>query len=75
MAVTCLVLFFGLLFLLPLLRGLTSFHWLAVFDSFYRAGSLVFGGGHVVLPLLEREVVQIGWVSKEDFLAGYGATQ
>lgn len=74
-AIFCLALFFALLFGLPLLRNITSFHWLAVFDSFYRAGSLVFGGGHVVLPLLEREVVPTGWLSKEDFLAGYGATQ
>ena len=44
----------------------------AVFDSFFRAGALVFGGGHVVLPLLEAEVVQPGWVSATDFLAGYG---
>lgn len=48
---------------------------MAIFDSFYRSGSLVFGGGHVVLPLLEREVVPSGWVSQADFLAGYGATQ
>ncbi|KZE39361.1 ChrA protein [Brevibacillus parabrevis] len=75
LAVTCLLLFFGLLILLPILRGVISFHWLAVFDSFYRAGSLVFGGGHVVLPLLEREVVPTGWLSKEDFLAGYGVAQ
>jgi chromate transporter len=75
LAISCLAIFFGLLFLLPFLRGYTSFEWLAVFDSFYRAGSLVFGGGHVVLPLLEREVVPIGWVNKEAFLAGYGATQ
>lgn len=74
-AVISLVLFFLLLFGLPLIRNLASFHWLAVFDSFYRAGSLVFGGGHVVLPLLEREVVPTGWLNKEDFLAGYGATQ
>jgi chromate transporter len=75
LAVSCLVVFFGLLFLLPFLRSFTSFEWLAVFDSFYRAGSLVFGGGHVVLPLLEREVVPIGWITPEAFLAGYGATQ
>ncbi|MEW9670539.1 chromate transporter [Ammoniphilus sp. 3BR4] len=74
-AVISLVLFFLLLFGLPLIRNLASSHWLAVFDSFYRAGSLVFGGGHVVLPLLEREVVPTGWLNKEDFLAGYGATQ
>lgn len=47
----------------------------ALFDAFYRAGSLVFGGGHVVLPLLEAETVGRGWVTSEDFLAGYGATQ
>ncbi len=74
-AVFSLVLFFVLLFGLPLARNLASYEWLAVFDSFYRAGSLVFGGGHVVLPLLEREVVPTGWLSKEAFLAGYGATQ
>ena len=48
---------------------------LAVLDSFYRAGSLVFGGGHVVLPLLQSEVVAPGWVTNETFLAGYGAAQ
>jgi chromate transporter len=48
---------------------------LALFDSFYRAGSLVFGGGHVVLPLLQAEVVPPGWVSGEQFLAGYGMAQ
>ncbi|WP_434082219.1 chromate transporter [Escherichia coli] len=44
-------------------------------DSFYRVGSLVFGGGHVVLPLLQAEVVPSGWVNNESFLAGYGAAQ
>ena len=48
---------------------------LALFDSFYRVGSLVFGGGHVVLPLLNETVVQNGWVSEDRFLAGYGAAQ
>jgi chromate transporter len=48
---------------------------LEIFDRFYRAGSLVFGGGHVVLPLLEREVVAPGWVTHDQFLAGYGAAQ
>jgi chromate transporter len=71
----CLTLFFGLLILLPVLRELTSSSWVASFDSFYRSGSLVFGGGHVVLPLLEREFVPSGWLSKEDFLAGYGLAQ
>lgn len=58
---------------LPLLAG-QSQGW-AVLDSFYRAGSLVFGGGHVVLPLLQAEVVNPGWVSPDQFLAGYGAAQ
>lgn len=74
-AIFCLMLFLGLLVLLPILREVTSLHWIAMFDSFYRSGSLVFGGGHVVLPLLEREFVPNGWVSKEAFLAGYGAAQ
>lgn len=74
-AIICLILFFSLLFLLPILREITSINWIAMFDSFYRSGSLVFGGGHVVLPLLEREFVPTGWLSEEAFLAGYGATQ
>ncbi|TMU87596.1 chromate transporter [Bacillus sp. BHET2] len=74
-AMICLSLFFGLLILLPILRGVTSLQWVALFDSFYRSGSLVFGGGHVVLPLLEREFVPTGWLSEESFLAGYGAAQ
>lgn len=74
-AVICLSLFFGLLILLPILREVTSLSWIAMFDSFYRSGSLVFGGGHVVLPLLEREFVPTGWISEEAFLAGYGAAQ
>lgn len=71
----CLLLFFGLLFLLPIIKEATGSYWIAMFDSFYRSGSLVFGGGHVVLPLLEQEFVPTGWVSEEAFLAGYGATQ
>lgn len=71
----CLILFFGLLIALPIIREATSIKWIAMFDSFYRSGSLVFGGGHVVLPLLEREFVPTGWLSGEAFLAGYGATQ
>jgi chromate transporter len=74
-AVVCLIIFLSLLISLPLLREVSSSHWIAMFDSFYRSGSLVFGGGHVVLPLLEREVVSGGWISSEDFLTGYGATQ
>ncbi|WP_373894217.1 chromate efflux transporter [Virgibacillus sp. CBA3643] len=70
-----LTLFFGLLIFLPILRNLTSIEWVALFDSFYRSGSLVFGGGHVVLPLLEQEFVPAGWLSEQEFLAGYGAAQ
>ncbi|HWL23137.1 MAG TPA: chromate efflux transporter, partial [Ureibacillus sp.] len=73
--IVCLTLFFGLLILLPILKEITASHWVAMFDSFYRSGSLVFGGGHVVLPLLEREFVPTGWISEEAFLAGYGVTQ
>ena len=71
----CLLLFFGLLIFLPFIREMTGSYWVAMFDSFYRSGSLVFGGGHVVLPLLEQEFVPSGWLSEESFLAGYGATQ
>jgi len=74
-AATSLALFFAFLFLLPVLREVTGSNWVAMFDSFYRAGSLVFGGGHVVLPLLQQEFVPTGWLSEEAFLAGYGATQ
>lgn len=74
-AVACLALFGGLLVALPLLRGGSETGELAMFDSFYRSGALVFGGGHVVLPLLEQEVVPPGWVNRADFLAGYGAAQ
>ncbi|PYN81082.1 MAG: hypothetical protein DMD96_10570 [Candidatus Rokuibacteriota bacterium] len=74
-AVGSLALFFGLLVLLPIARQVAPSHALSVFDSFYRAGSLVFGGGHVVLPLLQAEVVPTGWVTNEEFIAGYGAAQ
>ena len=70
-----LALFFVLLLGLPLVAAATGWQGLAVFDSFYRAGSLVFGGGHVVLPLLRAEVVPPGWVTDDVFLAGYGAAQ
>ncbi len=72
-ALGALVAFFALLALLPLLAG--QGQGFAVIDSFYRAGALVFGGGHVVLPLLQAEVVAPGWVSPDEFLAGYGAAQ
>jgi len=67
--------FFILLFGLPFLAGRLHSHALAVFDAFYRSGALVFGGGHVVLPLLQDAVVAPGWISTNDFLAGYGAAQ
>lgn len=66
---------------LALLAGLPLTAWLfpqlsmQMLDAFYRSGALVFGGGHVVLPLLEAEVVQSGWVSRDEFLSGYGAAQ
>ncbi|MEI2663007.1 chromate transporter [Rossellomorea sp. LJF3] len=75
LAVICLLIFFGLLILLPIIREATTLEWVALFDSFYRSGSLVFGGGHVLLPLLEREFVPTGWLTEEQFLAGYGAAQ
>ncbi|MDQ0185807.1 chromate efflux transporter [Cytobacillus sp. FSL R5-0569] len=71
----CLSLFFGLLTILPILNSLISSTWLSMVDSFYRAGALVFGGGHVVLPLLEREFVPTGFISEEAFLSGYAAAQ
>jgi chromate transporter len=71
----CLALFFALLAALPLLAAATPSQTLALFDSFYRSGSLVFGGGHVVLPLLQAAVVPRGWVTNDAFLAGYGAAQ
>jgi len=74
-AIGSLALFGGLLIGLPLARQVTASHALAIFDSFYRSGSLVFGGGHVVLPLLQAEVVPPGWVTNEEFIAGYGAAQ
>lgn len=70
-----LALFFILLIAFPLATEALPNQTLAIVDAFYRAGSLVFGGGHVVLPLLQTEVVPTGWVGEEVFLAGYGATQ
>lgn len=74
-AVASLVLFFAGLIGLPILTTVYPSHTLAVVESFYSSGSLVFGGGHVVLPLLQSEVVTPGWLSNDAFLAGYGATQ
>jgi chromate transporter len=70
-----LLLFCVLLFGLPVLANLGAGHAIRVFEGFYRSGALVFGGGHVVLPLLQQETVATGWVSSNDFLAGYGAAQ
>lgn len=68
-------LFFVLLIGLPLILAVWHSEFLDIFDAYYQSGSLVFGGGHVVLPLLQAEVVPTGWVSGSDFLAGYGAAQ
>lgn len=70
-----LAIFVALLVTLPWLAARYPHPALSSVDAFYRAGSLVFGGGHVVLPLLQAEVVPAGWVDPDVFLAGYGATQ
>jgi chromate transporter len=75
LSIASLALFFVLLGGLPLLRAAVPSQAIAEFDAFYRSGALVFGGGHVVLPLLQAEVVPPGWVSNDAFLAGYGAAQ
>ena len=67
--------FFLILLGLPVLRSLVTSQALALFEAFYRSGALVFGGGHVVLPLLREAFVTPGWVSDSTFLAGYGAAQ
>jgi chromate transporter len=74
-SITALLLFFAGLIGLPLFAAAYPSQTMALVDSFYRSGSLVFGGGHVVMPLLQAEVVPSGWVSKDAFLAGYGAAQ
>ena len=75
LAVTALALFVVLLFGLPLVAAASGSHVAALISSFYRSGALVFGGGHVVLPLLQQAVVPPGWVGNDAFLAGYGAAQ
>ncbi|MEA3084849.1 MAG: chromate transporter [Paraburkholderia sp.] len=70
-----LILFGVLLLGLPALVGLHAGQAVKVFEAFYRSGALVFGGGHVVLPLLQQQTVATGWISPNDFLAGYGAAQ
>ena len=74
LAVSMLVVFV-LLFALPALAAVLNSHLVALIASFYRSGALVFGGGHVVLPLLQQSVVPPGWVTNDAFLAGYGAAQ
>lgn len=75
LGIVFLTVFFSLLIILPILKEVTNSSWIAFIDSFYRSGALVFGGGHVVLPLLEREFVPLGLLTEQEFLAGYGATQ
>jgi chromate transporter len=70
-----LAIFALLLAFLPVIAAMAGLQGLSLFDAFYRAGALVFGGGHVVLPLLQSEIVATGWVTKDAFIAGYGATQ
>src|SRR4029077_20731694 len=74
-SVMALVSFFALLVGLPLLTAAVPAQPIRLLDSFYRSGALVFGGGHVVLPLLQAEVVPPGWATNDAFLAGYGAAQ
>jgi len=74
-AVMALALFAVLLLALPVVRGATGSTDVALIDAFYRSGALVFGGGHVVLPLLRSAVVAPGWMSDQVFLSGYGAAQ
>ena len=80
-AIACLALFAAMLVALPIAArlaggpGVAGYPSLALADSFYRSGALVFGGGHVILPLLQAEVVPTGWIGRDAFLAGYGAAQ
>jgi chromate transporter len=74
-SITALAIFAFCLLIVPLLAAGKRDGWLPLFDSFYRTGSLVFGGGHVVLPLLQAEVVPRGWLDNNTFLAGYGVAQ
>lgn len=75
LAIGAWIVFFALLALLPAAAQVMHNQTVALIDSFYRSGSLVFGGGHVVLPLLQAEVIPPGWVNNDAFLAGYGAAQ
>lgn len=71
----CLVLFVAGLIILPILAAVSANDSLSLFDRFYKAGALVFGGGHVVLPLLDSQFVETGWLERDSFVAGYGAAQ
>jgi chromate transporter len=73
--IACLIIFFALLLLLPIIEHWSGSQGLTLFSAFFRSGALVFGGGHVVLPLLRAEFVDPGWVTADAFLAGYGAAQ
>ncbi|WP_112172196.1 chromate efflux transporter [Paraburkholderia unamae] len=75
LGLAALIVFCALLFGLPALGATVGAQGVRLFEAFYRSGALVFGGGHVVLPLLQRETVATGWVTPTDFLAGYGAAQ
>ncbi|MBU0438816.1 chromate efflux transporter [Staphylococcus succinus] len=75
LGVISITLFIALLIMLPIASSLTNNIWIKMFDSFYRSGSLVFGGGHVVLPLLEKEFVPQALISPDHFIAGYAAAQ
>ena len=75
LGIVALAVFVALLLGLPVVANGSTHQAIKLFDSFYRSGSLVFGGGHVVLPLLQHEVVPTGWISDDAFLAGYGAAQ
>ena len=74
-AIISLAVVVSLLLLPPLFLAIKPNQSIALFQAFYRTGALVFGGGHVVLPLLQSATVSTGWVTNEDFLAGYGAAQ
>jgi chromate transporter len=74
-AAAALAVFLAVLLVMPAVASTTDHRLVAELDSFYRSGSLVFGGGHVVLPLLRAEVVPTGWLTDNEFLAGYGAAQ
>jgi len=75
LALGCMILFFLLLLVLPVAAMVAPGHGIELFDRFYRAGALVFGGGHVVLPLLQAAVAKGNWISNELFMYGYGAAQ